>query len=102
MGAATYARWTSFWPSASGSFAAPMNEIPKVVFSKSLTSADWGETPITTGDVEPADSACVLARGPEAHPYPRSPPSNVANSRITSQGATDSIPANSRSRGGVR
>jgi dihydrofolate reductase len=28
-----------------------MNEIPKVVFSKSLTSADWGETTIATGDL---------------------------------------------------
>ena len=26
--------------------AAPMNQIPKVVFSKSLTSADWAETTI--------------------------------------------------------
>ena len=28
-----------------------MNEIPKVVFSNSLTSADWGETTIATGDL---------------------------------------------------
>jgi dihydrofolate reductase len=28
-----------------------MNEIPKVVFSNSLTSAHWGETAIATGDV---------------------------------------------------
>jgi dihydrofolate reductase len=27
-----------------------MNEIPKVVFSDSLTSADWGETTIAAGD----------------------------------------------------
>ena len=30
VGAATYARWADFWPGASGPFAAPMNEIPKV------------------------------------------------------------------------
>jgi dihydrofolate reductase len=54
VGAATYARWASFWPSASGPFAAPMNEIPKVVFSESLTSADWGETRIATGDLADA------------------------------------------------
>ena len=29
------------WPGASGPFARPMNEIPKVVFSDSLASADW-------------------------------------------------------------
>ena len=33
VGAATYERWARFWPGASGPFAAPMNEIPKVVFS---------------------------------------------------------------------
>ena len=31
-----------------------MNEIPKVVFSNSLTSADWGETTIATGDLADA------------------------------------------------
>ena len=46
VGATTYAGWAGFWPGASGPFAKPMNEIPKVVFSDSLTSADWGETTI--------------------------------------------------------
>jgi dihydrofolate reductase len=54
VGAATYVRWASFWPGVSGPFAAPMNEIPKVVFSNSLTSADWGETTIETGDLAEA------------------------------------------------
>ena len=31
-----------------------MNEIPKVVFSNSLASADWGETTIATGDLAAA------------------------------------------------
>ena len=44
MGAATYAGWAAYWPGASGPFAKAMNEIPKVVFSNSLASADWGET----------------------------------------------------------
>ena len=47
VGAATYAGWAGYWPSASGPFAKPMNEIPKVVFSDSLASADWGETTIS-------------------------------------------------------
>jgi dihydrofolate reductase len=54
IGATTYAEWTTFWPGASGPFAKPMNEIPKVVFSNSLTSADWGETTIATGDLAQA------------------------------------------------
>jgi dihydrofolate reductase len=54
VGAATYAAWATYWPSASGPFAEPMNEIPKVVFSNSLASADWAETTIATGDLAEA------------------------------------------------
>jgi dihydrofolate reductase len=54
MGATTYAGWAGYWPGASGPFAKPMNEIPKVVFSDSLTSADWGETTIVAGDLAEA------------------------------------------------
>jgi dihydrofolate reductase len=54
VGAATYREWAAYWPSASGPFAEPMNEIPKVVFSNSLRSADWGETTIAAGDLADA------------------------------------------------
>jgi dihydrofolate reductase len=54
VGAATYTAWAGFWPGASGPFAKPMNEIPKVVFSNSLTSADWPETTIAAGDLAEA------------------------------------------------
>jgi dihydrofolate reductase len=54
MGAGTYARWAGFWPSAPGPFAKPMNDIPKVVFSNSLRSADWAETTIVSGDLTEA------------------------------------------------
>jgi hypothetical protein len=47
MGATTYAVMAPKWLSASGPFAKPMNEIPKVEFSDSLASADWGETTIS-------------------------------------------------------
>jgi dihydrofolate reductase len=56
MGAATYAGWATYWPGASGPFAKPMNEIPKVVFSNSLASADWDDTTIATGDLATAVS----------------------------------------------
>jgi dihydrofolate reductase len=51
VGANTYAVWAGYWPAASGPFAKPMNDIPKVVFSNSLTSAEWGETTIVSGDL---------------------------------------------------
>ena len=54
MGATTYASWAGFWPSANGPFAKPMNDIPKVVFSNSLESADWAETTIASGDLTEA------------------------------------------------
>src|SRR5262245_58647204 len=54
IGAATYAAWAGYWPGASGPFARPMNEIPKVVFSNSLASAGWGETTIAAGDLAEA------------------------------------------------
>ena len=71
MGAVTYAGWAAYWPGASGLFAKPMNEIPKVVFSNSLTSADWAETEIAAGDLAEAitrlkqerSGKCLLAHG---------------------------------------
>jgi dihydrofolate reductase len=54
MGATTYAGMAAHWPADSGPFARPMNEIPKIVFSDSLTSADWGETTIVAGDLTEA------------------------------------------------
>ncbi len=54
IGAATYTAWATYWPGAPGPFAKPMNEIPKVVFSNSLTSADWPETTIAAGDLAEA------------------------------------------------
>ncbi|MFI0371556.1 dihydrofolate reductase family protein [Actinomadura sp. 1N219] len=54
MGATSYAAMAAYYPSSSAPFAKPMNEIPKVVFSDSLTSADWGETTIVTGDLAEA------------------------------------------------
>jgi dihydrofolate reductase len=54
MGATTYAGMAAHWPGDSGPFAKPMNEIPKVVFSDSLASADWGETTISAGDLAEA------------------------------------------------
>jgi dihydrofolate reductase len=54
VGATTYAGWAGYWPGASGPFAKPMNEIPKVVFPDSLASADWWETTIVAGDLAEA------------------------------------------------
>jgi dihydrofolate reductase len=54
IGATTCTAWATFWPSAPGPIAQAMNDIPKVVFSNSLTSADWPDTTIASGDLADA------------------------------------------------
>ncbi|MEV6700465.1 dihydrofolate reductase family protein [Streptomyces sp. NPDC051453] len=54
MGATTYAVMAAYWPSASGPLAKPMNALPKVVFSDSLASTQWGETTIVAGGLAEA------------------------------------------------
>src|SRR5690606_10087410 len=55
MGGETGRGLAEYWPSPDlderdRPFAAPMNEIPKVVFSKSLDTLDWNGTRIARGD----------------------------------------------------
>jgi dihydrofolate reductase len=50
MGRVSYEAMAPFWPASSLPAAAPMNAIPKVVFSRTLQSADWPETRIARGD----------------------------------------------------
>jgi len=51
MGRVTYEEMAACWPTSTSEYARPMNEIPKVVFSKSLQHADWPETRIARGDL---------------------------------------------------
>ena len=41
MGRVTYQDMAAVWPTSTSEYAAPMNEIPKVVFSKTLEDAGW-------------------------------------------------------------
>jgi len=51
MGRATYEAMASVWPTTTGVYADVMNEIPKVVFSRTLTRADWPESRIASGEL---------------------------------------------------
>src|ERR671930_1015895 len=51
MGRATYEEMAEFWPVSDDPYAAPMNNIPKVVFSKTLQRAEWADTRIARGDM---------------------------------------------------
>ena len=46
--------WATFWPSACGPFAKPINDIPTVVFRTHSTSPDWPETTVATGELAEA------------------------------------------------
>ncbi|WP_405492563.1 dihydrofolate reductase family protein [Nocardia sp. NBC_00511] len=51
MGRNSWEAMAAFWPTSDHPSAKAMNEIPKVVFSRTLTSADsWPETRIASGD----------------------------------------------------
>ena len=51
MGRVTYEEMARYWPSATSQYAEFMNTLPKVVFSTTLTAADWDGTRIARGDL---------------------------------------------------
>ncbi|MGV3763253.1 dihydrofolate reductase family protein [Parapedobacter sp.] len=57
FGRVTYEGMAAHWKSATGEIAGLMNEIPKLVFSRTLTSADWNNTTLIA-----TDAAAEIAR----------------------------------------
>jgi dihydrofolate reductase len=58
MGRKAFCEMASFWPNASGVLAKPMNEIPKIVFSKkgfdpaqASSAKSWADAKVITGDL---------------------------------------------------
>lgn len=51
MGRVTYEEMAAYWPTSTDDYAAPMNEIPKVVFSNTLDKATWSTSSIARGDL---------------------------------------------------
>jgi dihydrofolate reductase len=62
MGRATYEEMAGFWPTSDDEYAKPMNDIPKIVFSRTLTKADWPQSTIASGDL--TDEISALKREP--------------------------------------
>jgi dihydrofolate reductase len=62
MGRVTYNEMAAYWPTSSDEYAAPMNDLPKVVFSKTLESADWNDARVARGDL--AEEISALKREP--------------------------------------
>jgi hypothetical protein len=64
----TYEDMAEFWPVSDDPYAAPMNSIPKVLFSGTLERADWADTRIVRGDLATEGShQCGRPRGGAPH-----------------------------------
>ena len=51
MGRVTYEQMSRHWPSSTDEYAPFMNDLPKVVFSKTLPSAGWASSRIARGNL---------------------------------------------------
>jgi dihydrofolate reductase len=51
MGSTTYRDMAAYWPQSDEVFAAPMNEIPKFVFSRTMTEAAWPDSHVIDGNL---------------------------------------------------
>src|SRR5215213_9401901 len=67
MGRVTYQEMASYWPQSEDPYAAPMNDIPKVVFSKTLGDgeATWPVTRVARGDLAIEIAAVKAESGPD-------------------------------------
>jgi dihydrofolate reductase len=53
MGRVLYSEWSEYWPSQADDvpFASFINNVPKYVVSHTLTTAEWNNTTVISGDV---------------------------------------------------
>src|SRR6266496_1751013 len=69
MGRVTYQEMAAYWPRSTEPYAAPMNDIPKVVFSTTLSEASWPVTRIARGDLAAEIAALKEEPGPDVIAY---------------------------------
>jgi dihydrofolate reductase len=67
MGRTTYQEMSSYWPQSDDEYAAPMNNIPKVVFSRTLSDAKatWPVTRVARGDLATEIATIKAEPGPD-------------------------------------
>jgi dihydrofolate reductase len=67
MGHKSYTEMAGSWPNSSGPYAAPMNDIPKIVFSRTLSDEDatWPVTRIVRGDLATEIATIKREPGPD-------------------------------------
>jgi dihydrofolate reductase len=69
MGRVAYQQMAGYWPSSTEPYAAPMNDIPKVVFSKSIVDANWSQTRIARGVLATEIAVIKEQPGPDVIAY---------------------------------
>jgi dihydrofolate reductase len=52
LGRRTYELFAGYWPSATGPDAGRLNELPKIVFSRTLKEVGWRNSRLVSGNVE--------------------------------------------------
>jgi dihydrofolate reductase len=67
MGRVTYQQMSSYWPQSDDPYAVPMNDITKVVFSRTLTDAEatWPVTHVARGDLATEIATIKNEPGPD-------------------------------------
>lgn len=67
MGRVTYQQMASYWPQSEDPYASPMNNIPKVVFSRTLDDAEatWPVTQVARGDLATEIATIKAGDGPD-------------------------------------
>jgi len=67
MGRTSYQEMSSFWPQSPHPYAAPMNDVPKIVFSRTLRDIDatWPVSRVARGDLAAEIAAIKDDSGPD-------------------------------------
>lgn len=69
MGRVTYEEMAAHWTQSTHPYAAPMNDIPKIVFSRTISEASWPTTRIARGDLATEIAAIKEERRPDVIAY---------------------------------
>jgi len=51
LGGVTYRIWSQYWATATGSIAEKLNRIPKLVFSRTMETAGWGNATLVKDNI---------------------------------------------------
>ena len=89
MGRVTYEQMAAHWPfNGPAEYADPMNNTPKVVFSKTLLKAEWKESRIARGDLTEEIARLRSEPGKDRTSGTAQPSGYTSRSRVVDDSAT--------------